>query len=222
MGISERLRGKAAPIWEKEMEHPFVRGIGDGTLPVGRFQYYIKQDYLFLIEYSKVFALAVTKSSDTAVMGKFADLLHAALKVEMELHRGYAERFGIPRSELERVEMAPTTRAYTRHLLHVAETGTLAELMAAILPCQWGYCEIASRLAERGEPAHQPLYVEWIRMYTSPEFKELAEWARGLLDGLAEGLGDEELKKLEEHFVVSSRYEYMFWEMSYTEEIWPV
>lgn len=222
MKFTERLREKAGPIWEAEMRHPFVVGIGDGSLPLEKFKFYVKQDYVFLIEFSKVFAWAVTKTSDVETMAKFADLLHATLHTEMELHRGYAKKFGITPEELERTQAAPSCYAYTRHLLHVAETGSLTELVAALLPCAWGYCEIAARLAAKGEPAQQPLYAEWIRMYSSPEFASFAQWLRDLLDGLAEGLKEEALAPMEAHFLTSSRYEYLFWEMAWREESWPV
>jgi len=222
MKFTERLREKASPIWEAEMRHPFVLGIGEGTLPLEKFKFYVKQDYVFLVEFSKVFAWAVTKTTGVATMAKFAELLDATLHTEMELHRGYAKKFGIPPEDLEQTQAAPTCYAYTRHLLQVAATGTLAELVAALLPCAWGYCEIAARLAARGEPKDQPLYAEWIRMYSSAEFAGFAQWLRDLLDSLAEGLKEGTLASLEAHFLTSSRYEYLFWEMAWREESWPV
>ncbi len=222
MKFTDRLREKAAPIWEREMEHPFVSGIGDGSLPLDKFKYYLCQDYLFLIEYSRLFGLAVARSDDLETMGRFAELLSATLNVEMDLHRSYARKFGIEEEELEDTEMSPTTHAYTRHLLHVAETGTTAELVAAVLPCAWGYWEIGTRLAKKGEPKAQLLYEEWIKTYSSQEFGEFADWLKDLLDSLSNGLNEHELRKLEGHFITSSRYEYMFWEMSYNEEEWPV
>ncbi|HWP49759.1 MAG TPA: thiaminase II [Candidatus Limnocylindrales bacterium] len=222
MLFTDRLRQKAAPIWEKELQHPFVKGIGDGTLPVEKFKFYMGQDYLFLIEYCRVFALAVAKAPDLPTMGKFAQLLHATLTVEMDLHRGYARKFGITPEELECTSMAPTTHAYTRHLLHVAETGTLGDLISAILPCQLGYWEIGNHLAQTGKPPLQPLYQEWIQMYSSQEFGALAQGLSDLMNTLAEGEKEKNLARMEEQFLVSSRYEYMFWEMCYREENWIV
>jgi thiaminase/transcriptional activator TenA len=222
MLFTDRLRQKAAPIWEKELQHPFVKGIGDGTLPVEKFKFYMGQDYLFLIEYCKVFALAVVKAQDLPTMGKFAQLLHATLTVEMDLHRGYARKFGITPEELERTSIAPTTHAYTRHLLHVAETGTLGDLISAVLPCQLGYWEIGNHLAQIRKPPLQPLYQEWIQMYSSQEFGALAQGLSDLMNTLAEGEKEKNLARMEEQFLISSRYEYMFWEMCYREENWIV
>src|SRR6476646_5043353 len=124
MGFTDDLCARAAPIWRATREHPFVRGIGDGTLSVEKFKFYIRQDYLFLIEFSRVLALGAARSHELDDMARFAGLLDATLNGEMELHRGYCERFRITREELEATQAAPTTHAYTRHLLHTAESGT--------------------------------------------------------------------------------------------------
>ncbi|MBI3989264.1 MAG: thiaminase II [candidate division NC10 bacterium] len=222
MEFSNVLRRKAAPIWKRIFTHPFVKGIGDGSLSVKKFRFYMGQDYAFLIEYCRVLAFASAKISDLDTMGRFAELLHATLHTEMALHRNYAKKFGISAQELARTRPAPTTYAYTRHLLQVATSGTMAELAASLLPCQWGYCEIGQRLAKKGAPKRQPLYGEWIRTYASPEFAALAAWVRGLTDHLAHGAGKEERRRMEELYLASCRYEYLFWEMCSQEEAWPL
>ena len=222
MGYSDELWARHEPIWRAVHDHPFVRGIGDGTLPVERFRYYIEQDYVFLLEYSRVLALAVAKGVELPSMARFAELLHATLNVEMALHRGYAGRFGIAEDALARVVAAPTTYAYTRHLLATAYAGSLVEIGAALLPCQWGYAEIGRVLAERGEPADQPLYAEWIRMYAGEEYRELAAGLRAHFDALAADESDAGRARLAEIFHLSARYEWAFWEMSWQMEQWPV
>jgi thiaminase/transcriptional activator TenA len=222
VSFAEVLWKKAEPIWLRTINHPFVQGIGDGTLAVDKFKFYICQDYIFLVEYSRVLALATAKGSDLAVMERFAELLYATLHAEMALHRSYAEKFGISRQELEGTRPAPTAVAYTRHLLHVAALGSLGEIAASLFPCQWGYWEIGSALAKRGEPVHQPLYGEWIRTYSSPEYAALARWIRALLDTMGESAGTEERARMEEDFLLSARYEHAFWEMSWRMEAWPV
>ena len=222
MGFVAEMRAEAAPIWAAEQAHPFVRGMGDGTLDVGRFTYYIAQDYVFLVEFVRVLALAAAKSNDLETMERFTELQHATLTTEMSLHRGYAERFGIAVAELEATQPSPTTHAYTRHMLSVAYGGTVAEIEAALLPCQWGYAEIGVLLARAGEPTDAPLYAEWIRMYASPEYQALAGGMCDLLDRLAERSGADERRRMREHFLTSSRYEYAFWDAALTLEQWPV
>jgi len=219
MTLSKRLHQAAAPIWQKTLTHPFVTGLGDGTLPLENFQFYMCQDYVFLIEYSRLLALATAKAPDLLTMGRFANLLDATLNREMALHREFAVQCGISTEALAATRPAPTTYAYTRHLVRVAALGDLAEIVAALLPCQWGYCEIGQTLTRRGKPAHAPFYSQWIDMYASAEFAALADWLRELLDSLENRTGDE---RLIETFCTSARYEYLFWEMAYRREHWPV
>lgn len=222
MKFSEALRKGAAPIWQQTLTHPFVQGIGDGTLSLPRFKFYIRQDYVFLVEYSRVLALATAKGIDLGTMEKFAELLHATLHTEMALHRSYAKKFGISQGELTQTKPAPTTYAYTRYLLNTAALGSFGEIAASLLPCQWGYAEIGAALAKRGGPKGQPLYAEWIRTYASPEFAALAKWLRSLVDRLGREAGPAEQARMESRFLQSSRYEYLFWEMSWRMEEWPV
>jgi thiaminase/transcriptional activator TenA len=220
--FTDRLREAAEPIWRQIHEHPFVVEMGQGTLATERFAYYMVQDYLYLIEYCRLFALAATKSPDLQTMGKFAELLHATLHVEMDLHRQYAAKFGISVEALEHAKIAPTAHAYSRHLLHTTQNGTLAEMVTAILPCQWGYHEVAMRLKEQGGMDNGSLYTEWVAMYASDEFKSLSDWLRGWLDDLASTLNEAEQENLVELYLTGSRYEWMFWDMSYTMQEWPV
>ena len=219
MTLTERLHQAAAPIWQKTLTHPFVTGLGDGTLPLENFRFYMCQDYVFLIEYSRLLALATAKAPDLDTMGRFANLLDATLNREMALHREFAAQCGISTSALAATQAAPTTQAYTNHLVRVAALGNLAETVAALLPCQWGYCEIGQTLARCGKPATVPFYGQWIDMYASPEFAALATWLRELLDALT-GTASEE--RLTEIFCASARYEYLFWEMAYRMENWPL
>ena len=219
--LSELLRQKVAGIWEAQHEHPFVRGIGDGTLGLERFQFWLRQDYVFLIEYARLLALAAARSPDLETMTRFATLLKETVETEMNLHRVYAAEFGISHEQLEREPTAPTTRGYTDFLLRVAATGDFAELVAALLPCMWAFSEIGRRLAMQPAPSENR-YARWIAMYSSREFAELAEWCRDLLDSLAAGLPERDLQKLEAAFLTSSRYEWQFWEMAWKMELWPI
>jgi thiaminase/transcriptional activator TenA len=219
--FSARLRERADPVWRAQLEHPFIRGIGDGTLPLDRFAHWVRQDYRFLVEYCRVFGLAAARAPDLDTLSRFADLLPATARTEMDLHRAYAREFGISEEELAREPMAPTTRAYTDFLLRVAATGDYGELASALLPCMWGFAEVGHALKARGLPAERR-YAKWIEMYADPEFARLADWCRGLVDRLAEAASAEQRARMEEAFLTSSRYEYLFWEMAWRREAWPV
>jgi thiaminase/transcriptional activator TenA len=219
--FTERLYRKVTSIWEAQRQHPFVRGIGDGTLDPEKFKFWLRQDYVFLIEYARLLALAAARSPELATMSRFANLLAETLETEMNLHRSYAAEFGVSCEELEQEPAAPTTQAYTDFLLRVAAMGEFAELVAALLPCVWGFSEIGQRLAKQSSPGAKR-YARWIAMYSSREFAELAHWCRDLLDILAAGLPEQELQKLEAAFLTSSRYEWRFWEMAWKIERWQV
>jgi len=219
--FSERLRRKSSGVWEAQYQHSFVRGIGDGTLSLERFKFWLRQDYVFLIEYARLLALAAARSPDLETVIRFATLLKETVQTEMNLHRAYAAEFGISLEELEKEAPAPTTRAYTDFLLRVATTGDFAELAAALLPCMWAFSEIGQRLATQPGPSDRR-YAKWIAMYSSREFAELAQWCRDLLDSLAAGLPERDLQKLEAAFLTSSRYEWQFWEMAWKMERWPL
>ena len=221
MAFTEDLRATADPIWEAINEHPMVRGIGDGTLDEEPFRYWVKQDYVYLIDYGRVFAHGAAMAPSLERIGAFAELLDETINTEMDLHRAYAAEFGIGEADLEATEPSPTTRGYTDFLVRVAATGTFGDLVAALLPCMWGFNETGRRLAERGLPDHEG-YADWIEMYASEEFTELAAWCRDLMDEIAADASAADRERYERLFVTSSRYEYMFWDAAWRQEAWPV
>ena len=222
MSFSAELRREAAPIWDREKRHPFVLGVGDGTLPIENFRYYMRQDYLFLVDFCRAISMAVAKATEVEDMAWFARLLHETLNTEMSLHVGFCEDFGITERELKDTEASPTTLAYTRHLVEIGYAGGVGRIASAILPCSWGYCEVGQMLHDRGLSGDQPLYARWIEMYSSPEFARLADWLRSFLDRAALAAGESEREAMSDAFLVSSRYEYMFWDAAYRMEGWPV
>lgn len=219
MAFTDELFTAARPIWEAQLAHPFVVGIGDGSLEVARFRRWVCQDYLYLKEYARLFAWAVAKGDTLKSMAWYASVLHLTLNTEMALHRAYAERFGITAHELEHQPMWPTTRAYTDFLIRTAADGDMADLVAALLPCAWGYAHVAAQLA-RGRGPEDGRYADWIAQYVSEEFVLAAEWLRGEMDRLADGATPAKRARLTELFVLSSRYEWQFWQMCWTGEAW--
>ena len=222
MSFLENIEMKASPVRQAILSHPFITGVGDGTLPVEKFKHYVMQDYVYLIDYARVLALASARAPDLDTMGWFAGLLDETLNTEMGLHRSYCAEFGITAGELEATQGAPTTIAYTSFLLKVAHQDSFGELVASLLPCQWGYWEIGEHLANRGEPAQAPLYTQWIQMYSSTEFEELARNIRSLADRVAEGVSPGQLAGMEEAYLTSLRFEHRFWDMAYNQEGWEV
>ena len=221
MAFTDDLFAAAKPVWDAQLAHPFVAGIADGSLEIERFANWVRQDYRYLKEFARIFAWAVIKADRLDVMGWHASALNLVLNTEMALHRSYAERFGITAGQLEAEPMWPTTRAYTDFLLRTAADGDLADLMAALLPCAWGYVYIGAQMVQRPAPADQR-YAEWIAQYASAEYAEFSEWLKAEMNRLTEGALPAKRARLIELFVLSSRYEWQFWQMCWHGERWPV
>ncbi len=219
MTLTQDLYTAAKPTWDAQLEHPFVKGLGDGSLEVERFKRWVLQDYRYLKEFARIFAWAVAKADRLESMSWYATVLNLTLNTEMALHRSYAERFGISAEELEATPMWPTTRAYTDFLVRTSADGDMADLLAALLPCAWGYVYIGQCLAQ-GNPPEDQRYADWIQQYASEEFAQAAEWLKAELERVAAGATEEKRARLTELFVISSRYEWQFWEMCWNGEEW--
>ena len=220
MGFIANIERQTRSIKDAILAHPFVTGVGDGTLPTEKFRYYVVQDYAYLIDYSRALALASARAPRLDDMSWFAGLLDETLNVEMALHRSYCEEFGITAQELEATVAAPATLAYTSFLLKTAHQGSFGELVASLLPCQWGYWEIGNHLAKRGLPQTAPLYARWIEMYTSEEFSALAHHIRDMADRIGGEAGPAELAAMGQAYITSVRLEHQFWDMAYNLEGW--
>jgi thiaminase (transcriptional activator TenA) len=209
--FSQRLLEIGRPYVERQLDHPTVRGIADGTLDERRFRAWLAQDYLFLLDYVRLFALAAARAPDAATLGWLVDLAHSTFHEELSLHRSYAARFGLSEAELEGTAKSRTCAAYTDFLLRTAALGSFAETVAALLPCMWGYSELGRAMAERGLPA-EPRYRQWVETYADPGFAALAGWCTDLLDRVAGGLGKAQLNACERAFVTALQHELAFWD----------
>ncbi len=222
MSFSDHLRDLAQPIWDAQLGHPFVRALGKGSLPERKFRYYILQDARFLGDLSRVFAAGVFRAPDSDTALRFAKLAEETITVERSLHEGYGKRWKMTAEEMSSVSMAPTNYAYTRHMLATAQSGSAAEIAVVTLPCAWIYCVVGQHLLKQGPPKAGHPYRDWLMLYASPEFAEVQRWLRKKVDQWAKTAGKEEKRRMKESFVISSRYEWMFWEMAWKEEKWPV
>lgn len=221
MGFTETLEPVVTPIWDEIVAHPMVHGIGDGSLEEAPFVYWVKQDYVYLIEYSRVFALGAAGAPALDQMGRFATLLEETINTEMDLHRNYAAEFGITAEQLEATTASPTTRAYTDFLVRTAATGSFGDTVAALLPCMWGFNETGRRLAATGLPDHEQ-YADWIEMYAGEEFSELTDWCLELMDAVAADATETDRDRYRDLVETSAQYEYLFWDAAWRQETWPV
>lgn len=218
----EKLREEADPIWKKILIHPFINEIYETSLPIEKFRFYVKQDYPFLIQFARCLGVIIAKVEDLETMRRLASLLHDALTLEMEMLEKLGTELGIPIVEMEDTAPSPTNMAYQCHLLVTSYSGTVGEAITAMLPCMWSYQEIGAKFEESEKIKKHPLYLEWSAIYGTCEYKNLVKWYRGLVDKLGDKAGEAERKRMTYNFNISSKYEYMFWDMCYREEDWPV
>lgn len=219
MKFSQKLYKSVEDIWESYYKHPFVDGIGQGTLEVDKFKFYMIQDYIYLLDYAKIYALGIVKADTEEVMKGFATMVNGILNGEMSIHRSYMKRLGITQEEIKETKASLANISYTNYMLSVSQRGTLAELTVSLLSCMWSYLEIGRHLSKIPGAVDHEFYGEWIRGYISEDYIKLTNWVIDLVDDLAKDLPKRELEKLEEIFINTSKYEYMFWDMSYNKEM---
>ena len=219
--FSAALRRRSEQIWQGIESHPFLRELHAGTLPMDRFTYFILQDYVYLLDFAQVLCLGAAKSPDLATLELFARHALGAVEVERSFHASFGKTLGLSRQQLDAVRKGPITQAYIGHLQSVARSGSLSEIVAAVLPCYWIYGEAGRRL-KKGAPGKPKIYREWIEIYASEEFWKPVREQIQIMDTLGAEAKPREKKLLVDHFILSSRYEFMFWEQAYRLEQWPI
>lgn len=221
MTFTDELRKNANAILEANYNHPFVQGIGKGTLPKDKFIFFLKQDYVYLIDFARYLSLVAIRQRDLGLMTGFIDIAHLTLTGEMELHRSICADFGITTAELEKTRPAPDCLDYTSYLIKSALLGSTGDILCGFLPCGWGYVEIGQRLKKQGLPVEKH-YSQWIETYASDDYDKLIKHYRTIVDEYARTAPENELHSMQETFDFSSRLEYMFWEMAWNKKDWPI
>ena len=216
MKTTERLLAAAKDIWAAYNEHPFVLGIQNGTLAREKFKYYIIQDYLYLEEYAKVFAIGIAKAKRLDTMRLFSRQVNFLTEGEMDIHRGYMGAFTVSQEELAATPRALDNLSYTSYMLRVAYEEGEAEILAAILSCAYSYEVIAKKIVENNPSAQDhPFYGDWVRGYADPHYGEANVLLLEMTDRLTLHYTEQQVRHLEDIFVACSRYELAFWEMAW-------
>ena len=216
--FSETLFARIEPIYQRILAHPFLTGLTDGTLDQAAFQFYVTQDSLYLKDFARGLSLLAAKSpSDDAVV-MFNEHAKTAIVVERSLHEGFLKEWNIAPSDAELTVKAPNTVLYTSYLLRVAYERPFHECLGAFLPCYWIYWKVGKALQRQGSPLS--IYQRWIDTYASEEFATVVKEVIALTDRIAEPLTLEDRERVAEHFVMTSRFEYLFWDMGYHRAAW--
>ena len=213
--IFDRLKQACSKEWHAYCHHDFVNQVGEGTLPIESFRYYLEQDYVFLVHFSRAWALVVYKSSSIADMKWATDILYSTLHTEMNLHIQFSERFGVTQSELETARESQENLAYTRYVLDKGHSGDILDLYVALMPCVVGYAEIGLRLSlDYASVLPDNPYREWIEMYSSDEYQLLAIQSISNLERISlERGGNSRINELTETYREATLLEEGFWSM---------
>lgn len=214
------LRAACPDAWQAYTEHAFVERIAAGTLAEASFRHYLIQDYLFLKQYVRAYALAVYKGETLADMRDAAGAVDALLNTEMGLHVQYCERWGIGEQQMLATAEDPANINYTRYVLDTGMAGDLLDLLVALAPCSCGYGEIGARLlADPGTVLDGNPYRDWIEMYGGEEFQQVSRAAVHQIDAVTRRrMGEDPTQsprwaQLCEIFATAVRLEVGFWQM---------
>lgn len=210
----DTLKSACLDQWQAYIQHPFVAGISEATLPVEAFSYYLKQDYLFLIHFARAWGLAVYKSRDMTELRHSLDNLKTIVDTEMGLHVDYCRAWGIDQEQLQNLPEAQETLAYTRFVLDCGHRGELLDLHVAMAPCLIGYAEIADWIGARPQTVtiNNP-YQAWIDMYRDEDYQEAALQERAWLDERLAEVSPGRFAQLITTFRDATRLETAFWQM---------
>ncbi|MFC0272642.1 thiaminase II [Metabacillus herbersteinensis] len=221
MSFSEQLRKEADHIFEACYNHPFVRGIADGTLGKEQLIHYVKQDFEYLNAIIQAYALGISKCTNREDMVMFNTSISFVLNSEVHPHNNFCHVAGVKFEDLQGFPLAPTAQHYTRHMLNVGRSGTLGETIAVVLPCPYIYLYIGDRIIEEFQPDQSHPFYDWITFYGGQEDPRMNLYLKRL-DQLAEEASEQERTKMKEHFMLSCQLEYLFFDMAYTLQDWPV
>jgi thiaminase/transcriptional activator TenA len=214
--FSEQLRLETEPIWDAIYSHPFLTEIKNGTLPLEKFKYYIAQDYLYLEGFARTVATVLAKAPNAQLL---EELSHRVLTpVERPLHQQLLEAVGLTVDEINSMGRSPTNTAYVNHMMATASMYGLGPTAAALLPCPWTY----HLMKERVGASDHPVYSKWTAFYVGGFLENSVTAWRSFVDRSAEGAHPIELEAMRSAFITSIRYEYMFWNMAYKAEGWPI
>jgi thiaminase (transcriptional activator TenA) len=215
MSFSQDAWEAVAPIRKAIDELPFLTGLEAGDLPGDTFTYYLAQDAHYLADYGRVLAAAASQATDPEELILWAGSAVTTVVVERQLHAAHVADFAA-------TTRSPTCTAYTSYLFSLVAAGRYPVLAAGILPCFWIYEDVGRRLKERlGDLTGHP-YADWISTYGDPEFAASTEKAKQVLDSLAAQADPATVARMHEAFATASRYEWMFWDAAWRQEVWSV
>ena len=218
MKTTDKMLEATKELWKSYNEHPFVKGIQDGSLTKDKFKYYIMQDYLYLKEYAKVYAMALVKCENIEQMKFCQNSINGILEDESATHIWYLKNFGEKIEELEDYKIKEANENYTSYMKSIALTGDLLDTMVSVLPCAWSYYYIGKKLKETyKENLEDNFYKSWIESYSCEGYEQVARTSIEFVNTLSENIDENKKEKLKDIFIKASIHEMKFWDMAYEE-----
>ena len=220
MTFTESLFKDIEGIFEKILSHPFLKGLTDGTLPEESFKFYVIQDALYLRDFAKGLAILGARSDRDDDLLLFVEHAREAIVVERALHEEFFKRWELKDEDIYSTPMAPTNLLYTSYLLRIALERPYEEGVFAFLPCYWIYLEVGKNLERRG--SRNPLYQKWIDTYSSQEYEKVVRKVIEVAERVGREASPKTRENMRKHFITTSKMEYMFWDMGWRRETWPL
>jgi thiaminase/transcriptional activator TenA len=217
--LTTELWSAAKGVFEEILAHPFLTGLTTGTLERESFRLYVIQDVHYIAQFARILAGVAARAPQSADVAMLT-ARSADLAAEHALHQSLLADLGVTEQELEATPMAPANRAYTDYLHAVTHTRPFPDALAALVACPWIYWEVGKELIAQGSP--DPLYQRWIQRYGGDLAAVNVPPFLALLDRVGEELTAAQRASAAEHFVLGCRYEWMFWDMGYHRQTWPV
>ncbi len=217
MRFADQLWQSTLPVYDEILRHPFIEELTKGSLSRERFVFYMKQDALYLQDFSRALALTGSRLPDLDAAQSFMGFAHGVFSVERQLHETYFRDYGVSLN----VDRAPACFAYTQFLLATATTETHNVAAAALLPCFWIYREVGNTIVSRAaEDLQSNPYARWIETYSGEGFDESVRRAIDIVEALGQGASSDEKQSMQQAFEKSARLEWMFWDSAYRLEQW--
>jgi len=220
MKFTESLWGSIGDIYDKTLNHPFIRGLIEGSLDEDAFRFYVIQDALYLRDYARGLALLGAKAPQDRWLMMFIEHARDVILVERALHESFFKDWQLTDEEIYSTPMAPTNLLYTSYLLKTAYERPFREILGCFLPCYWIYWEVGKELERRGSP--KELFRRWIQTYSSEQYASIVRQVLEVMDQVSQGLKEEDLRLIRNHFIVTSKLEYLFWDMGFQKQVWGI
>jgi thiaminase/transcriptional activator TenA len=220
MKFTESLWVSIGDIYDRILKHPFIRGLTDGSLDEESFRFYVIQDALYLKDFARGLALLGAKAPQDQWLMMFVEHARDAVLVERALHESFFKDWQLTDDDVYSTPIAPNNLLYTSYLIKTAYERPFPEILGCFLPCYWIYWEVGKELEKRGSP--KELFRRWIQTYSSEQYASAVLQVLDVMNQVAQGLKQDDLKLIQNHFMVTSKLEYLFWDMGFHKQSWGI